>query len=90
MDTHQLDQKVQKAIQDYKDIIDTVLEKVGKYPAKFGVPVVYINPMGTVDKIGLTIRANGIPYFRYPDQAVRAMHHYVEYGIFRNSHQSTN
>ncbi|MHA1732782.1 MAG: acetate--CoA ligase family protein [Promethearchaeota archaeon] len=75
----------QKGMADYNEMLGAILNRISRYPEKFGVPVAYINPMGMSDGIGAKLRERGIPYFRYPDQAVRAMYHLANYGVFRNS-----
>lgn len=64
----------------FQEMMDSVLQRVATYPAKFNVPIVYVNPMGPADGICKALRGNGLPYFRFPDQAVRATRHLVEYG----------
>lgn len=69
----------------YNQLQDAVLDRVAKYPEKFHTPVAYINLMGLDDDIVVTLREKGLVVYQMPDQAVRAMAHLVEYGIFRRA-----
>ncbi|MHA1714939.1 MAG: acetate--CoA ligase family protein [Promethearchaeota archaeon] len=80
--------EIKKNIKTWNQLVDVVLDRVAKYPKKFNIPIAYVNPMGDKEGLCAKLRARNIPFFRYPDQAVNAMYHYVEYCLYRNKYEN--
>ncbi len=76
---------VKARMEDFNTLFYAVMQRVKKYPKKFNVPIAHINLLDIKDRITATLREQyDLPVFTYPDEAVRAMAHLIEYGIYRH------
>src|SRR5271157_5296806 len=71
-------------MKQYNELYFAVMERAKTYPDKYNIPIAHVNLLGIDDWIVESIREHGQPVIQYPDQAVRAMAHLIEYGIYRH------
>jgi acyl-CoA synthetase (NDP forming) len=66
-----------------KELGEAGVETGRRVPKKTKVPIVYVNLLGVADADFVRLNENGLVTFKMPHQAVVAMHHFIEYGIYR-------
>ncbi|MHA1818879.1 MAG: acetate--CoA ligase family protein [Promethearchaeota archaeon] len=67
---------------DYMMILRLAVERSKKYPVKYKIPFIYINPLGVDDEVFIYLNENGFPTFKMPHQATIAVKNLVKYGKY--------
>ncbi len=76
---------IKTLLQSFTDVFTAVMQRVKKYPEKYNVPIAHVNMLDVKDTIVPALRETyDLPVFTYPDEAVRAMAHLIEYGVYRH------
>ncbi len=77
--------EIKDLLQSFTDVFTAVMQRVKKYPEKYGVPIAHVNMLDIKDTIVPALRETyDLPVFTYPDEAVRTMAHLIEYGCYRH------
>lgn len=67
---------------DYMEILKGSVERSRRYPERYGIPFVYVNPLGTEDEVFIYLNENGFPTFKMPHQATLAVKNFIKYGEY--------
>lgn len=77
-----------KGKKDYMELLHASVKTSKKFPEKYGIPFVYINPLGPDDEVFGYLNDNDFPTFRMPHQATVAVKNFLKYAeYYRKVHK---
>ncbi|MBD3351501.1 MAG: hypothetical protein GF364_08435, partial [Candidatus Lokiarchaeota archaeon] len=75
--------KYKKLIYMYTQMFEAAVDSARRIIKKYKIPIVYVNLMGHwQDEVIEYLNKHGFPTYKYPHEAVNALNHLIQYGVF--------